>query len=321
MMFPALRCLAVVLTALLLSACVEEPEPTLRIGAYLRPGFEPLFLARNLGYLDEQRVQLVEFPTAAETLLAYRNHAIDGAALTTDDVLRLAAEGQPVRIALLMAYSSGADAILARPDIASVSDLKGKKVAVESNALGTYVLSRALETARLGLADVHLISERVDRMGVELMAGQVDAGVLCDPHRMRINRPGFRTIFDSGKIPDEIADVLVVPDALVAKPPKALHETTAAWFRALDYLATSGEDAAARMAPREGLTPPQFTEVLSRVTFVGLTENRRQLGTPATPLLGHMRKMMNLMTRTGMLPHEVDADILRTDRVLPASPK
>lgn len=321
MMFPALRCLAVVLTAFLLSACVEGPEPTLRIGTYQRPGFEPLFLARSLGYLDPQRVQLVEFPTAAETLLAYRNHAIDAAALTTDDVLRLAAEGQSARMVLLMALSTGADVVIAQPAIGSVADLKGKKVAVESNALGSYVLSRALEAANLSLADVQLVSGRIDRMGFDLSSGQVDAAVIYEPHRLRLNRPNLRVVFDTTKMPGEIADVLVVPDALVSAPPKALRETLAAWFRALDYIATNSDDAATRMAPREGLSHQQFTEALSRITFVGLSENRRQLGTPDTPLLGHMRHMMNLMTRTGMLPHEVDADILRTDRLLPASPK
>jgi NitT/TauT family transport system substrate-binding protein len=321
MIFPALRCLAVVSTAFLFSACVEEPEPILRIGAYQRPGFEPLFLARSLGYLDEQRVQLVEFPTAAETLLAYRNHAIDVAAVTTDDVLRLAAEGQPVRIVLLMAYSSGADVVVARQDIEDIAGLKGRKVAVESNALGSYVLSRALETAKLGLADVQLVSERVDRMGMELASGQIDAGVTYDPHRTRLARRGIKTIFDSTKLPEDIADVLVAPERLVSKPTAGLHEATSGWFRALDYLATNGEDAAARMAPREGLTAPQFTEALTRVTFIGLSENQRQLGTPGSPLLGHMRRMMDFMTRAGMLPHEVDPDPLRTARLLPALQK
>lgn len=304
-----------------LAGCVEDPVPRLRIGTFQRPGFEPLFLAQRLGYLSEERVQLVEFPSVAETLLAYRNHAIDAATVTSDEVLRLAAEGQSPRVVLLMDHSAGTDAVLALPAVADVAALKGQKVAVESNALGGYVLSRALATAGLTVADVHVLSGRVDRAFVELAPGGAVAAVSYEPQRSRLARRGARPIFDSSQLPGEIADVLIAPAALVEKRQPALREVTAAWFRALDYLATRGDDAVVRMAPREGLTPEQFRDALRLVTFAGLSENHRQLD-GATPALAEgMRGMMDFMLKAGMLPHAVDPAELRDARALPALPR
>lgn len=305
----------------MLSGCVEQPEPKLRIGTFQRPGFEPLFLARSLGYIDERRVQLVEFPSAAEMLLAYRNRAIDAATITTDDALRLASEGQALRIVLLMARSNGADAVLAKPDIRDVAGLKGKKIAVESNALGGYLLARALDTAGLKLADVQVVSGRADRFDRDLVNATVESVVAYEPYRSRAIRRGVVPIFDSTKIPGEIADVLIVPTKTAEAPPPALRDLVAGWFRALDYLAVKREDAVTRMAPREGMTPAQFGRALTLIEFADLTENHRQLGEPTSPLAGRMRQMMNFMTREDILPHEIDPSILRDNRVLPTLPR
>ena len=59
----AARLLAPVLVlaaALMLGACVRDPEPPLRIGTNVWIGSEPLYLARELGRLDPETVQLVE---------------------------------------------------------------------------------------------------------------------------------------------------------------------------------------------------------------------------------------------------------------------
>ncbi|MEQ1858917.1 MAG: ABC transporter substrate-binding protein [Chthoniobacteraceae bacterium] len=312
---PLLRAFAIL--AVFLTGCVEEPAPRLRIGSFQRPGFEPLFLARSLGYYDERRIQLVEFPTAAEMLLAWRNRAIDGATVTTDDVLRLAAEGQALRIVMVLNSSNGGDAVLARPELRDIAALKGRKVAVESNALGGYLLARALDTAGLTLADVKIVSARVDRVGLDLSIGNVDAVVAYEPHRTRIMRQGVAQIFDSSKIPGEISGVLIVPTPLADKPTAALRELTAGWFRALTFLRHNPADAGARLAAREGLAPEQFHEALELVKFATFADQRPALGSPDAPLLANMRRMADFMARAGMLASEADPAPLRSASLFP----
>src|SRR6185503_11312983 len=54
-----LTVLAIVLAA---AGCVRAPEPALRIGTNVWIGGEPLYLARELGELKPEAVQLVEYP-------------------------------------------------------------------------------------------------------------------------------------------------------------------------------------------------------------------------------------------------------------------
>jgi len=83
-----------------LAGCGVEPAPPLRIGTNVWPGYEPLYLARELGYLDPRSVHLVEYPSASEVIRAFRNHAIEAAALTFDEVLLLTQDGFKPRVVL-----------------------------------------------------------------------------------------------------------------------------------------------------------------------------------------------------------------------------
>src|SRR5262245_19736949 len=122
--------------ALLLAGCARPPETALRIGTNVWVGGEPLYLARDLGRLDPATVQLVEYPSASEVMRAYRNEAIDGMVISLDELFGLAADGLQPRIILVIDISNGADVVVGRSGMRSMSDLKGKSVAVESSALG-----------------------------------------------------------------------------------------------------------------------------------------------------------------------------------------
>src|SRR6185436_415042 len=151
-----IRLLVVLAGAALLavvSGCTREPETALRIGTNVWIGSEPLYLARELGYLDPATVQLVEYPSASEVLRAYRNQAIDGMVISLDELFGVAVDGLQPRIVLVVDVSHGADVVVGRPGMKSMKDLKGKRVAVESGALGAFVLSRALALTGMNAGD------------------------------------------------------------------------------------------------------------------------------------------------------------------------
>src|SRR5262249_4562740 len=118
-----------------IAGCARAPEAALRIGTNVWIGGEPLYLARDLGYLNPKTVQLVEYPSASEVHRAFRNQAIDGMVISLDELLGIAVDGLEPRIVLVVDVSHGADAIVARSGIRTMKDLKGKRVAVESGAL------------------------------------------------------------------------------------------------------------------------------------------------------------------------------------------
>jgi NitT/TauT family transport system substrate-binding protein len=296
-----------------LTGCAPEPSRRLRVGTVPWPGYEPLHLARNLGFYNERHIQLVEFPSAAELLLAYRNGAVEAATVTADEVLRLSADGLEPRVVLLVDTSHGGDAVLARPAVADVAALRGQKIAVESNTLGGYVLARALESAGLTFADVQIVSARVDRLEREVVTNDVAAVVAYEPYRTRLLARGLHVVFDSTQMPGEIVDVLIVPRALAEKPPAVLRELADGWFRALDYLADKPDEAIASMARRSGMTAEEFAAALKLLKLGDRAANQRGLAMGDGELPARLSKVGSFMQKCGMLGREVDPMLLHTD--------
>lgn len=232
---------------------VAEP---LAVGTNVWPGYEPLYLARNLGYYNDS-IRLVEYSSATEVLRAIRNKLIDVAALTLDEVLLLRQSGVDVRIVLVTDISNGGDVIVARPGIESLADLKGRKVGVESTALGAYVLTRALQKVGLTPADVQVVPIEVASHYMAYTDNVMDAVVTFEPVRSQLLRDGAHLVFDSSQIPGEIVDVVVVREEVLAGKEEQIQGLISGWFKALTYLSVNPNDASKRMTGRLNLSPEE----------------------------------------------------------------
>ena len=295
--------LACVLLLLPLGGCMKEPETALRIGTNVWIGSEPLYLARELGRLDPAAVQLVEYPSASEVLRAFRNQAIDGMVISLDELFGLAADGLQPRIILVVDVSHGADVVVGRGGMRTMRDLKAKSVAVESSALGAFVLSRALAVNGMQASDVNVVHLESNEQPSAFEKGQVDGAVTFDPYRAQFLHAGARTLFDSTQIPGEIVDLLAVRASVLERHPKAVQALLSGWFGAIDYMKADPKDAARRMGIRQQTTGEQFLEAQKGLHIPSREENLRMLGGPTPELAVTGRRLMALM---------VDAKLLRT---------
>jgi NitT/TauT family transport system substrate-binding protein len=294
--------------ALALTGCAREPESALRIGTNVWIGSEPLYLARELGTLDPKAVQLVEYPSASEVLRAFRNEAIDGMVISLDELFGLAADGLQPRIILVVDVSHGADAVVGRPGMRTMKDLKGKRVAVESGALGAFVLSRALALSGMQARDVKVVPLESNEQPGAFVKGQVDAAVTFDPYRDQLLRAGARTLFDSTQIPGEIVDVVAVRASVLERQPKAVQALLSGWVAAIDYLGREPQDAARRMGIRQQTTGEQFLKALKGLHIPSREENLKMLAGVQPELVVSGRRLMALMLEARLLraPLEIE---------------
>ncbi|MFO1323431.1 MAG: ABC transporter substrate-binding protein [Burkholderiales bacterium] len=303
---PGSACAALLLSlALLLGGCARDPEPALRIGTNVWIGSEPLYLARELGHLDPKVVQLVEYPSASEVLRAYRNQAIDGMVISLDELFGLAADGLQPRIVLVVDVSHGADVVVGRKGMRSMHDLKGKAVAVESGALGAFVLSRALATNGMQAGDVNVVHLESNEQPTAFETGQVDGAVTFDPYRAQFLRAGASTLFDSTQIPGEIVDLVAVRASVFDQKPKAIQALLSGWFRAIDYVRSDPKDAARRMGIRQQTSGEQFLQAQQGLRIPSREENLRMLGGDAPELAVTGRRLKALMLESKLLNADV----------------
>jgi NitT/TauT family transport system substrate-binding protein len=314
----ALACGALLIA---LAGCVPQPETTLRIGTNVWIGSEPLYLARELGRLDPAGVQLVEYPSASEVLRAFRNQAIDGMVISLDELFGLAQDGLQPRIVLIVDVSHGADVVVGRRGMRTMQDLKGRSVAVESSALGAFVLSRALALNGMQASDVDVVHLESNEQPSAFEKGQVDGAVTFDPFRAQFLAAGASTLFDSTQIPGEIVDLLAVRASVIQKQPKALQALLAGWFGALDYMKRDPKDAARRMGIRQQRTGEQFLESLQGLHIPSREENLRMLGGPAPELAVAGRRLMALMVEAKLLRPGLEIEGVLAPRPLQQLPR
>lgn len=300
---------------ILLAGCLQKHEPLLRIGTSVWPGYECLYLARELGYYNKSSIKLVELPSSSDVIQAYRNRSIEAAALTMDEALLIAQNDKDTRIILVMDTSNGADVIMAKPDVKNLQGLKGCRVGVESTALGAFVITRALENAKMSIKDIKIIPMNVSKHEMAFKQGLVDAVVTFEPVRSNLISFGAKVVFDSAQIQGEIVDVLVTRKEILDVNPSNLDALIKGWFKALDYLKNNPQDAAKQIAPREGISPEQFLKSLNGIIIPDITENQHMLGKTDKSLHKNLKKLSKIMHDNNLLNNgpEIDNNIDTTD--------
>jgi ABC-type nitrate/sulfonate/bicarbonate transport systems, periplasmic components len=307
MRIPHLLRSILLLGLLALVAC--SPAPTLRIGSNPWPGYLGLYHARDLGLLDGHPVQLIDFDTTEDVLRAFRNRAIDAAAVTLDEALSLADSGQALRIILVFSLSNGADVVLARPGIDTPQQLRGQRLGVETNALGAYMLARLLEHAGLSGRDLAVIHTPLQEHEAAYRSGRIDAVITFDPQRSRLLAAGAQPIFSSRDIPGEVVDVLVVREDALHRHRATLATLDSAYFQALAQIQRDPAAVAPALGRRDRLDGAALLSAWQLMEFADRARQQVLLGAGPGSLRDTMQRLQQVMQQAGLLSRPVAQDI------------
>ncbi len=304
-----------------LAACTSPPpRPPLRIGVLVFPSFELLFLAAETGLLPRESVRLVSYRSPSELARGYEMGVIDAMTTTLEYGLSLYRGAEDHRVVLVLDVSQGADAVVARPELATLADLRGRRVGTESGELGSYVLQRALDHAGLTRADLEIVPVDHADQQEAFESGRVDAVVTYDPVRGRLLAAGARELFTSREIPGEIVDVLIVRSELLEQRRDDLQRLVRAWFAARARFLAAPREAAALMAPREGLGVDEFLAQFAGVRVPDAEENARLLSGADPALRDSVRRRAEHLIAAGVVDQVPPLDGL-FDASLVAEPR
>lgn len=300
------------LLAVIIGGCSRSgaTEPLIRIGTNYWLGYEPLYLAKSLGSFDPEKIRLVEYASNSEVIEAYRSGIIEAAALTLDETLLLAQDGIPLRILMLLDSSKGADSVIARKTIASPDELRGKRVGVETSAVGIYMVTRMLEKAGLEAGDIQMLHLPSDRHEEAFNEGRVDAVVTFEPTRSRLLAAGGHELFSSAEIPGEVMDVLIIRPELFERSDAGLRRIIEGWFGALDYLKEKPAAAYERMRMRQKLDDATFASSLQQLEFPSREENCRMFTEGEAGIKGRISALNRVMRKHRMLHSFVLSDAI-----------
>jgi NitT/TauT family transport system substrate-binding protein len=285
---------------------------TLRVGHDYWIGYAGVFIAEAKGFFNEEGVdvQLQSFAGPGDSLPPLIAGHLD-LNLTTLHNLALVAGtqgGPPLAVVYLIDASHGADAIVARPSIKSVEELRGKRIAVTFNEANHLFLLVALERVGLTEADVTLMNVSADDAGAAFLAGAVDAAVTWEPWVSRAKAGEGHVIFSTADAPDLIINAVVAPLATR----QAKRDEIAAFLRAIDrgvaFLESNPQESKQILAEKLEATPDDVAEMLAGDRIYDLNTNREMLG--AESIRQTMASIIAFLTERDLLNRPADPESL-----------
>ncbi|MBZ4686744.1 MAG: NitT/TauT family transport system substrate-binding protein [Clostridia bacterium] len=221
-----------IIAVLLIAGCsnekntAQEPETQkLKIGALPIEDILPIVVADKSGYFAEENleVELVPFQSAVESESAMQSGQLDG--MVTDIIVAtlLRDSGFDTRITSITLGASpqeGRFAIVAAPEsnIETISDLKGKSIAISNNSIIEYVTDGLLKEADIEPSQVNKTAVAKIPVRLEmLLNNKIDTATLPDPLVTFAEFKGAKIIAEDTKKNLSQAVIIMTEKALEAK--------------------------------------------------------------------------------------------------------
>lgn len=313
------RLIYTLLIGFVLVGCESKPtSKVLTVAMNTWPGYEPVLLAKEKGFIKEN-VHVSRMDSATDVIATFNSGITDVAFVTLDEVLALHSRiDYGVKIIAVLDTSNGGDVILSKPDINDLKELKGKKVGLESSAIGAYMLLRAFElNPEIELDDVYikpmLYSEHEEAFNNNL----VSAVVTFEPVKTALLKTGANILFDSTKIPGEILDVMMVKDETIKNKPEELRAFLRGWFEAVGFIKTDREKAMSMMAKYEGISSKEFSVAHKGILVPNLEENINYMSNKNGEFLNTVTRLQGILLKNKMIEKAKNIDDIYTDEILP----
>ena len=269
--------LPVVSLGFALTAHAAEP---LKIGYSDWPGWVAWQVAIDKGWFKEADVNVkFEWFDYSASMDAFAAGKIDAVLMTNGDALVTGAGGARSTMILITDYSNGNDMILAKPGIKSVSDLKGKKVAVETGLVEHLLLRNAMKKAGMKAGDIEIVNSKTNEMPQMLASKDIVAVGAWEPiaGQARKAAPGAKAIYTSADEPGLIYDVLAVNPSSVNAHRAEWQKVVKLWDRVVSYIEDpkTQADAVKIMAARSGVSTAEYLPLLKGTKLLSLEEGRK----------------------------------------------
>lgn len=234
----------------------------------------------------------------------FQKDGIDAATLTIYEAILAASQGIPLKIVLLLDYSTGSDGLVVKNNIQSLLDLKGKRIGVQEGTIAHFTVLKALEKAGLDKTEVHIKNLDLDSLQQAFLHNEIDAAAIYEPYMSDMARQGNgHILFSSREIPRYICDVLFVKEAVARDHPDVIDHWIECWNDALNFKRKS-PDEYFRMLNRLNGTPiPDLKESFNGIFFTNMAENRIAFGNFDRPgyLLESLQKIEKFMLEQGII--------------------
>ena len=306
-----------------LHACSKAAEPSatssasnavssITMGTTPWIGNAPLHIGLEKGFFKDLGLdlKLQMFETVATGFPAFLSGKLEGLAPVSSEAVALASKGSDFKIVLVEDTSIGADVIMARNEIGSVKDFKGKKIGAEIGGIGHFFVLQVLAQAGLSEKDVTIVNTTPDAAAAAFQKGSLEIAYSYSPYSdqaLKAQSDG-RVIYSSKQMPTAIADLYIFPTAFIQSNPKAVAAFVEGHFKGVEFLKTNPQEGLAIAAKPLNLKPEELEQQLKGIQIPDIAANIEMLGNPNSDvsMLKPLNYLASFLKTQGKVPDVPD---------------
>lgn len=300
-----------VLAAVLLTACGgddstgetsvesggDETPTEMTIGTQPWIGYGPMWIVEEKGYdLDHGvDIKLTNFTTDQDLETGFASGKFQGVNYINNNLIRLADLGFDFRIVMMEDISLEADGVIScNPDIDSIEDVEGAKVAFEEFGGSEILFRHALNEAGIDFDSIEYVPIPSADAGTAAVAGKVDAAVTYEPYLQAALQEGdnCKVIYTAAEKPGLISDVLAFSPEFAEDQPDAVVGAMRAWDDAVGFYNENPEEAKAIIARNVGAKPDELAPSFDGIKLFDLEESQAFLTNDFEALWNDIKAIM-----------------------------
>lgn len=211
------------------------PKSPIRIEFTQWWGDYTLLVAQEKGFFEKHGIQVepVYYNVFSDTYPDLASGQIDGALIAVGDTINI--NNNTDLKALAVSDDGSFMPIVARPEINSTRDLKGKKIGTLVGSQYELLTAKMLQDANIRSDEVSFIATNPEDAVTALSSNQVQAVFTWEPFLSDAIGNGNKVIYPTDRSLRLFPDMIVFQKSLIEKRPEDIRSFLLAWFEAVDY--------------------------------------------------------------------------------------
>lgn len=296
----------------------ESSLTKVTLGMTTWPTNELYYLAKEKGIFEKNGldVEIQEFTSTTESSNAFIGGKLDFCTAPSSETIAPYSQGAKFNVVLVSDKSNGCEGLIAKPEIKSIKELKGKTIATQLYSVDHMFLLTLLADAGMSKNDVNIVDMSIQQSGNAFIAGKVDAACVWDPYFSNAKNSGGTVLYSSKDNPDLITDTLLASSDIVNNKPEVAQAIVKSFFQARDYWKQNPDEANGFMAGKMGVDKKEFASEMEGLIIPDINEELKifKEADDYTYWAYTQNKIEKFMKELGAISKDVDCKDLINDK-------
>jgi NitT/TauT family transport system substrate-binding protein len=250
----------------------------LRVGITSWVGFDILRYAQPSEIFKQRglEVEFVQFENSQDSSRAVIRGGLDAAFTSFWDVMQVdPGKGKPV-VLMTTDISAGADGIVAKPEIKSIENLRGKRVGAKLGTVNHLILLEALKAHQIKPSEVQILDYSNEVAVQKIGTGEIDAAVLWEPMLGETAKSiKGNVIYTTKQVDSLMIDILMSSGNMMKAKKAELKQFILAWFDVMHAVETQPTEVFKAAGKKLGQSSESFASDYAGLKKGDITLNKR----------------------------------------------